>query len=167
MSAVILREAGEIVALFDQLQRYFSLEQAIALVEQKRNRKLIVVEKRIKNSYMGLAFSSDDSVVDPYDLVILLPGLPRRLYIESFFHEVTHVLRGVAKQISRAYDESLITDILSFDLVPKKSIGLYERNFEEDVAEAAATLLWRRVWTYEMEGPEVLRRIYGSGKDRR
>ena len=162
MQSILPIEARQLATMIaSELGSTFSVNDAIAFVSGARNKQVIVLEKLVDVAYLGLCFSFTNC-----DLIIIAPRLSRRLYLITILHELMHIFRGEAKHYNKNYDKSIHDQIMSLDMVHRHADTVYgdlpdDIRLREDIAEAAASLLFEFVWRNEESIPAMVQRIYG------
>ena len=155
-------EAYEHAATIEsKLGETFSIHDLIKYVSGERNKKIVMGEKLIHTAFFGVCFSFINC-----DLIIMVPGLSKRLYIFTIIHELIHVLRNEAVHYNKIYDRELHNNIFSYEGLHRGAAVLYEDLSEEtkrkeDIAESTATLIFGHVWRDEESIPAMVQRIYG------
>ena len=144
-----------------ELGRNFSISDLVGYVAKERNKKILIIERLIHTAYLGLCFSFKNC-----DLIIIAPGLSKRLYLITLLHELIHILRNEATHYERHYDRDLHDEVASLDMIHRDADISYEElpkavKTIEDIAEATASLLFEDVWKHEESIPTIVQRIYG------
>lgn len=133
----------------------FSVEEAIAFVERKRKRRIIIVHKLLHVAYPGLCLSLKD-----VDVIFLMPNIEkigRDFYLVTVLHELVHILLGHPEQFT--IDFAAFEQINGYIPSVHKDL-IHERSFMEDTAETVATFLVECVKRKYREIPGRARRLY-------
>jgi hypothetical protein len=133
----------------------FSIEEAIAFVEKRRRRRIVIVHKLLHMAYPGLCLSLKD-----VDVIFLMPNIEKigkDLYLVTLLHELVHVYLG--------HPERLEIDFATFEqiegYIPSvRKDFIHKRSSREDIAETTATLLVECVKRNDEEIPSRAKRLY-------
>ncbi len=162
MQSDLPQEAYHLVSSIERkLGTALSISDLLAYVSKERSKEIIVEELLIHAAYLGLCFSFTNC-----DLIIIAPGLSKRLYLITLLHELMHILRNEAKHYDKPYDRLMHDLVLSCNMMHRDADTFYEGlpegiRTKEDIAESTATLLFEYVWKHEESIPAIVQRIYG------
>lgn len=158
MERPIRPEAIRIMAEMErELSPEFSPEDSRLYVERKREKPLVVRYDIIHMAYFALSLSLTDT-----NLILIVPGLEKKLSLQTYGHELTHTLRGEAPHYNITLAECLARGVHFFNSIHKDADGIYDSP-KEDIAESVGQFMLACYLRKEQSLPSVIKRMYRYG----
>ena len=158
MKRPLPREAIRIIAeMKRELPPEFSPEDSRLYVERKREKPLVVRYDIIHMAYFGFSLSLTDT-----DLILIIPGLEKKLSLQTYGHELTHTLRGDAPHYNITLAECLAQGVHFFNSIHKDAGGIYDSP-KEDIAESVGQFMLSCYLRKEQSLPSIIKRMYRYG----